>query len=806
MNQPPPFPAARLLSAVLATSVLLPVASASDLELSGVTDLTLPYGDSFAIEVTAGPGLGTLVYLDEGPGPVSAFGEVLPLDLSPNLKLLTAGVTDGAGQWALTWPTPQDPGLSGFDVYFGALVLDPSDPNGLDPSNGAVLRLVPPVGAGADQGALVGRAVVLDGSDAATVDGQVPAGTTLLWEFVTGPAGSTASLETPDQVFASFTPDLPGDYVVRLTSTNGGATAQATTTVHAWDLTLTTPLAGSYQPAGQVTLAGVLTGPAPASFTVDGTPVTLGPFGSFGPLQVTFDGAADFDHVLFEVTHPDGTQARRRDTVALAQPAWVAFGADDSAVAHLDGLGLATLAQGVEQDLESQDLSVYVTAIPPTQVANDEGLFGFTIFSATVDMTGMTWNPDMSLVLAPTPAGVDGVATLASVKVTFDVWGEILEIPYSLTGDSTSNGVDISALLTLTTSGGDLDVQVSGVTVNLSGFGFNLNGFLGSLAELFLIESWVKDQVVDVMEQEVGDQIGPILVEMLQAFDFSLDLGPELGLDAVVDVDFANAAHSSHGVTLDLDAGVTVGIPAPGAPSVSLYPSTPAAPVNFSPLTPTGQTYGGSLAASDDFLNLILAGLTEAGLLEGDLTDLFSATGGGAGSVPTTEVLAVLFPGAGFQLFPAGTEVDLAAHGVLPPRITETPGGPGLARLELAGLEVSLGVPTAAGSVPVLLLALDGEADLNLVVEPDGTLAATLLDSTFGPTVLAGFPGSNVASLQAGSDFLVALLLPQLTEALGTIPVPSLDQEGVTLTTDEVGLMGGGFLGFWGGMTYSPAP
>ena len=805
MLQPPSFPLRGLLAGLLLSS--LP-AAASDLTLSGVADLDLPYGDAFELQVTGGPALPVLVFIDSGPGPVSAFGELVPLDLSPDLKLLVSGSTSAAGSWSLTWPTPQDPTLAGADVYFGAVVLDPVDPNGLDLSGGAALHLVPPVGAGADQGALVGRPVVLDGSGAATVDGSIPAGATLWWDFVGGPAGSGVVLDDQDQVFASFVPDLPGDYQLSLTVMHGGATTVATTTVHAWDLQLSSPLEGQYLPGGSTNLAGVLAGPTPASFTVDGAPVSLGAFGSFGPVGVSFDPAADFDHVLFEITHADGTVARRRDTVALGQPAWVSSGAPDSAVAHLDTQGLGELAQGVEQDLEAQDLSLYVTAIPPTQIANDEGLFGFTIFSATVDMTGMTWNPDMSLVLAPTPAGVDGVAHLSNVKVTFDVWGELLEIPYGLDGDSTSNGVDISALLTLTTSGGDLDVQVSGVSVNLSGFTFNLNGFLGSVAELFIIESWVKDQVVDVMEQEIGDQIGPIMKEMLTAFDFTLDLGPDLGLDAVVDVDFSSVGHSAHGVTLDLDAAVSVASPAPGAPTVAFYPSTPAAPVDFGPLTPTGQVYGGSLAASDDFLNLILAGLTEAGLLEGDLTDLFAEAGGGTGggSVPTTEVLAVLFPGAGFQLFPAGTEVDLAAHGVLPPRITETPGGPGMARLELAGMQVSLEVPTAAGAVPVLLLALDGTADLDMVVEADGTLAATLLGSTFTPTVLAGFPGSNIPTLQGGSDFLVQILLPQLTEALGTIPVPSLDQEGVTLTTDEVGLMAGGFLGFWGGMVYLPTP
>jgi hypothetical protein len=168
----------------------------------------------------------------------------------------------------------------------------------------------------------------------------------------------------------------------------------------------------------------------------------------------------------------------------------------------------------------------------------------------------------------------------------------------------------------------------------------------------------------------------------------------------------------------------------------------------------------------------------------------------------------VLFPGAGFANFPSGTVVEMLASGSVPPVVVPTPGGAGLAKLYLSGLEVVLSVTWKGAPTPILRLVLDGDADVNLEAQGDGTLSAVVVGSAFAPTVLKGFPGSTIPSLQAGSEFLVQILLPQLTETLGSIPIPSLDQEGVSLTTDEVGLLGSPleFMGFWGGMTYSPPP
>ncbi len=72
--------------------------------------------------------------------------------------------------------------------------------------------------AGFDRTVAVGDTVQLDGSDSSVVEGE---SLDYLWEFLAVPAGSLAELTDPAAVKPSFVADLPGDYVVQLTITEG---------------------------------------------------------------------------------------------------------------------------------------------------------------------------------------------------------------------------------------------------------------------------------------------------------------------------------------------------------------------------------------------------------------------------------------------------------------------------------------------------------------------------------------------------------------------------------------------------------
>lgn len=92
----------------------------------------------------------------------------------------------------------------------------------------------PPVAnAGPDQTANVGELVLLDGSASFDPD-EDPL--TFQWAFISQPEGSTAALDDPTSPTPTFTPDVPGEYVLELTvddGRGGTATDQVTITVSA---------------------------------------------------------------------------------------------------------------------------------------------------------------------------------------------------------------------------------------------------------------------------------------------------------------------------------------------------------------------------------------------------------------------------------------------------------------------------------------------------------------------------------------------------------------------------------------------
>lgn len=71
----------------------------------------------------------------------------------------------------------------------------------------------PIANAGTNQTALVGDAVILDGSQSTDVDSDT---LSYIWSLLSKPSNSNPQLKQHDQVQAILTPDLPGDYVAQL--------------------------------------------------------------------------------------------------------------------------------------------------------------------------------------------------------------------------------------------------------------------------------------------------------------------------------------------------------------------------------------------------------------------------------------------------------------------------------------------------------------------------------------------------------------------------------------------------------------
>lgn len=127
------------LAALAVPVALAPAALASDLKLAGQNNAVALIGSSVPVTLQGNPSLPALVFLDVSAGPVLFDGELLPLGFTGLAFQAASGATNGAGLFSVNLPVPNLPSLVGSTLFGLGVVIDPSDPNFLDFSNGVSL-------------------------------------------------------------------------------------------------------------------------------------------------------------------------------------------------------------------------------------------------------------------------------------------------------------------------------------------------------------------------------------------------------------------------------------------------------------------------------------------------------------------------------------------------------------------------------------------------------------------------------------------------------------------------------------------
>jgi hypothetical protein len=134
------------------------------------------------------------------PSPTEGFafwygneGEGAPNNIDQWYAMMCNWDEDTSGRWGSFG--------NGVEVYADAFAVEYPDPP-------------PTADAGQDQSVIVGMPVSLDGGSSSDPDGDYPL--VFSWQISSAPDGSTVALNNPDSVTPSFTPDVPGTYVIAL--------------------------------------------------------------------------------------------------------------------------------------------------------------------------------------------------------------------------------------------------------------------------------------------------------------------------------------------------------------------------------------------------------------------------------------------------------------------------------------------------------------------------------------------------------------------------------------------------------------
>jgi len=300
----------------------------------------------------------------------------------------------------------------------------------------------PPVAnAGPAQTVNVGQTVQLSGAASTDLDGDP---LTFLWEFVSLPPGSNATLKNADEVNPTFGVDRSGQYQVKMTVSDGQASSSDTVTISTVN---SAPVAnaGHDQTAfvkNTVTLDGT------ASSDVDGDPLTY----------------------QWTLTVPTGSTAQLSDPAAV-MPTFVV---------DKDGIFTATLVVSDGQ-LHSAPSTVHVSVENSAPVANagpdQTAHVGDTVTldaSASSDVDGNQLTYTWSLTTVPTGSA----ATLSdphAVKATFSLDAAGMYVAQVIVSDGSLQSTDTVTITTvnsapLANAGPDQTVPLGSV-VKLSGFG-----------------------------------------------------------------------------------------------------------------------------------------------------------------------------------------------------------------------------------------------------------------------------------------------------------------------------------------------
>jgi hypothetical protein len=763
-----------LLPAVLAIAIA--PAGAQTMTANGSSGVVyVPVGATLDLELSGPPGAPYFWLFNLQPGPTQIGGVSIPVDLGQGLVDLGQGASfPASGTVSLQVSIPDVAALSGLTIYAVGVVLDLGPPASLVVGEGVAFTFtVPGADAGPDTATLVGQPLTLDGSANLDSAGQIPAGASLQWSVIEYPAGSAATLDGAQSGYPVLTPDLPGTYRVDLQVQSAQGYSADIVEIEVFDLSFSSPADGSFT-SGPVAVNGTLTGPAPASFVIDGlaTPLVAGAFDA-GNLPL----AALVNPITATITTSSGVVLEKTVTVIAGTGLPLSAPASPGAVLRLGGASLDALEPPLEAALAAIPLGSLITAIPPIPVVNT------TLFSATFAFTGASYDVNnVDVDLFPSSGAIGIAVTLPMLNVTADVTGTLLFAPYAEVATITADSAVISGELVISAApSGALMVSVQNNTAVLNNFAFNVSGVLAGLTQLGAIQQAMQGALELALAgflDLLPPALNPLLAQIVPTIDLSasgIPLQVTLPLDAL--------SYDTDGLTLGTAFLATPTAMGPQSPPLTEYLGTPGTTPTFTTLSPVNALpFEVAAGFNDDLLNHLLAATILTGALDLDFTTPVGGVTLDAGS------LALLVPGAGFEAFPATTPITLALRHTTAPAMTLSATGPDSGTLHVGNALVDFLAQIAPGrSVPVISVGFSATAGLALSLDPvAGTLLVTPGTVSVTSALRGAIAGANAAPTLASLDTVLEALIPFILAPVNVVPLPGAALGGTIVTEISV--------------------
>jgi hypothetical protein len=528
-------------------------------------------------------------------------------------------------------------------------------------------------------------------------------------------------------------------------------------------LDIDTPERGTFSTDAATTVSGTVsdTYTGVTSLTIDGEPVSVGSDGSFST-----DVANAFGINVLETEAVDGDGNATTDTRAVLAGAFLPYATGDAEglAARINQGGFDTLATLGEHLISATDL----TGIVPSPAFSTESE---SCIDLIFDEVCITWysvalyvtNPSIGkvdLAFDPDAGGwLNATFTVYDPSIDWAADGTVLGIGYSGDGQIYADSITIDMDLQPYVSGGVLGVNVLAADVTSAGFTFDWDSWLYDVMSFFGLDlsGLIQGYMEDAIEGAITDEVPSLVADTVGDLEIATDLdvgGNTYRFDAAP----SYASVDDLGMTLGLETTFTTGQwshdeEGPG----SLYG-------DYTLPTYASGTPGMQLSLSLDFLNQVLYAFWGGGVLDQTLTE--DQLGLDLGSLST---------------FLPFDSLSIQTNALLPPVLV--PGtGDSLLDLQIGDLALTLydGAPEDGNVVFQVYMSL--VAGLDLDVSTDGMLEPSLGDATIWFDVVTPASGTE-ASADAESllGALVPMLLPSLTEGLGSVPVPDISGFGLDI-------------------------